>query len=152
MSQHFEALEADFLREYKIDLRDATSGRNRIGLRRLMVLIKGLPPHSALTRSSTSGQEWTNVEELLATIIEVIDQGNSLFYQSKAKKGSAKWRPVKIARPGRQTSSKQPRRAAPYVRRSEKPELADKRTQARFFQEHGKVIVVKDEDTAGGAN
>lgn len=44
--KHYEALEADFLLSYGIDLRRALWGPDLIGVRRLWSLVRGLPADS----------------------------------------------------------------------------------------------------------
>ena len=53
--ENFEALEADFQREYGIDLPDALWGEKPIGVRRLSALITGLSPGCATFRKLRQG-------------------------------------------------------------------------------------------------
>lgn len=104
MLTHFEALEADFAREYPFvcggDLRHALWGDNAIGVRRLVALVKGLSPRSAFMREVYSeGKDWGNTEELLSSIAELLDFGNRMQYQANSKKGSKVWKPLEIPRP-----------------------------------------------------
>ena len=82
VADHFDELEADFQREYGIDLRDALWGDSPVGGRRLTALINGLSPRSAtMRRLQYGGSEWGNVEEMLATLIEQMDMANRMYYQ-----------------------------------------------------------------------
>lgn len=76
MSEHFEAVEADWAREYPNeyngDLRQALWGPNPIGTRRLGALLQGLGPRSAVARAANGGIEWTQQEELDATVAELV--------------------------------------------------------------------------------
>jgi len=98
VADNFDELEADFQREYGIDLREALYGEDRIGGRRLTALINGLSLDSATMRKVNSGgDEWGNTEELLATLIEIIDLSNRMFFQANFE-GSV-WEPVQVPRP-----------------------------------------------------
>lgn len=73
-----------------------------MGVRRILALIAGLPPGSAVHRSIDphgAGKGWTTQEELLSTIAEVVDYGNRLFYAANTKKGSKQPKPLFIPRP-----------------------------------------------------
>ncbi|MEO6629217.1 MAG: hypothetical protein ABIP03_11695 [Aquihabitans sp.] len=65
----WDAIEADFLRYYRLDLGAACWGDNHIGLKRIWTLIHALPPESALARSM--GWSWTDALELAAMAVEV---------------------------------------------------------------------------------
>lgn len=112
ISQHFGALEADFQREYGLDLREVVFGPSPWGARRLWVRVKHLPPKSALAREiNPEGAAWGNVEELLATLVEVVDWGNRNFHAVHSKRRT-KITPIKIPRPKRRASKagkKQPK-------------------------------------------
>lgn len=101
VAENIDELEADFQREYGIDLRDALFGENAIGVRRLSALINGLPADSATMRKVTSGgQQWGQVEELLATLCELVDLTNRMLYAANFDtKKEAVWDPIKIPRP-----------------------------------------------------
>jgi hypothetical protein len=88
--------------EYGIHLGNALWGERPMSVRRLGALLAGLPARNALARALDPkgvGSDWGHVEELLATQAELIDQGNRLFYQAHAKKGSRDPEPIKIRRP-----------------------------------------------------
>lgn len=100
MFANFEALEADFRREYQYDLRECLWGATRIGARYLLSLISGLSPRSALRRKINSrGSDWSSTEELLAALIEQVDLGNRLFFSANSKHSSKVWKPIEIPRP-----------------------------------------------------
>lgn len=99
---NFEELEADFQREYGIDLRSALYGDDPIGGRRLTALIEGLSPESKTYRKIAypDGHKWGHVEELLATLVELVDTTNRLIYATNADKKSPKvWEPLHVPRP-----------------------------------------------------
>jgi hypothetical protein len=63
-------------------------------------LVKGLPLNCAFARSvAPEYSDWRTTEELLATLIEVVDQGNRMFLAVHAKKGAEVPKPLKIPRP-----------------------------------------------------
>lgn len=103
-----EALEADFQRFYALDFRQATWGEEALGIRRLRALIRGLPPGSAVHRALDPHSDWTANEELLASLIEVVDLGNRWFFGANTKKGSQQPKPIKIPRP--RDDEKEPRK------------------------------------------
>lgn len=49
---------------------------------------------------------WGNQEELLATLIEVVDAGNRLFHKAHSKKGATQPKPIKVPRPADPTRKK----------------------------------------------
>lgn len=75
-------------------------------------LISGLPPTSAIWRElhpDTVGADWGITQELLATALELLDQGNRQFVMANSKSGSVPPKPIKITRPW---ESKDPKRNA----------------------------------------
>lgn len=65
IEEHGNAIEADLMRYYGIDLLDFYRGD--ISPRRVGVLVKQLPPESALSRALNDGQiPWGNLEHLIA--------------------------------------------------------------------------------------
>ena len=97
VADNFDELEADFQREYGIDLREALYGEPRIGGRRLTALVNGLSLNSATMRKANS--DWGTVEELLATLCELMDLNNRMYYQAHFE--GRVWDPIEIPRPGR---------------------------------------------------
>lgn len=75
-----------------------------MGVRRVLALIIGLPPGSAIHRALDPkgvGVGWTTQEELMAVLIEVMDYGNRLFYSANSKKGAKQPKPLYVPRPNR---------------------------------------------------
>lgn len=98
--QHYDAVEASLLAEYRIDLGAALYGKARIGARRLWSLISNLSPKSALHRAlDPEGWHWSQTDELLATIVEEIDQGNRMFHSAHRDEKSKTWDPIRVPRP-----------------------------------------------------
>lgn len=66
-------------------------------MRRLWALLRGLPPTGALGRSV--GEHWPSetVEELLATLCELVDFGNRVTLKAW---GGRPGKPVRVPRPG----------------------------------------------------
>lgn len=125
--ERFEALEADFARYYGVDLRAACWGDHPVGMRRLRALIRGLPLDSALGRSVAPHRlEWSTTEELLATLIEVTDAGNVMFFAAHSKPGTPRPRPIRVPRPGQPDGN-----GAEPARRRRRPATAD--DMRRFF-------------------
>ena len=99
VAENFDELEADFQREYGIDLREALYGDSPIGGRRLSALIEGLSPESTTMRKLMWGdQPWSTTNELLASLVESVDLTNRLLYISGHFKGEV-WEPLHIKRP-----------------------------------------------------
>lgn len=109
MFAHFGAVEADFQSHYGLDLREVLWGKRPTGVRRVLSLVNGLPMQGAVYRSAaTNGQYWTTTEELLATLIELTDLTNRLFYGANSGKGSKVWEPLQINRPMTKSSEAPP--------------------------------------------
>ena len=83
--------------EYGLDLRESLWGSQPLGVRRLLSLISGLPRTSALTRAANG--EWTQEDELLATIVDIIGVSNHMFLQANSKKGTLLPEPIHYPRP-----------------------------------------------------
>ena len=99
MTTHWDQVEADFQRFYSIDLRGACYGASPLGSRRLMTLLRGLPPDSNLNRVLYPDAEWGYNEELLALLAELMDYGNRLSYAVAPFKHKKKQEPIRIPRP-----------------------------------------------------
>lgn len=87
-------------------------GPEPITARRLEVLLLGLPDESETVRTTGGVRpgQWHNVEELLATLIEVVFEGHRLLYAVHAKRGHSPPKSLKVPRPdreGRQTPKQQ---------------------------------------------
>lgn len=101
--EHYPALESDFQRYYGLDLRECLWGGARLGARRLVSLVDGLPPESALARTldpDNLGSGWTADTHLLAVIVQLVDHANRLFMSANSKPGSRIPDPIHIRRPG----------------------------------------------------
>lgn len=102
MSLEYEALEADWLHHYRRDLRLDLWGPEPMGIRRLVGLFTNLPPGCAVHRRQDpdgAGADWRNREELLATLIEVVDLADRNFVAAHSKRGARKPKPINIRRP-----------------------------------------------------
>jgi len=100
MLKHFEAVEADFQSHYGLDLRQVCWGPGALGVRRIRALVRGLPIDGVTVRETElHGKPWSITDELLATLIELIDHGNRMYYSAHAKNPSGVWKPLKITRP-----------------------------------------------------
>lgn len=64
---------------YALDLRDALWGENPVGVRRLNALVSALPVSSATARSADPDVGWSQEDELLASIFDVLGLSNHLF-------------------------------------------------------------------------
>jgi hypothetical protein len=100
MSEHFEAVEADFQRYYGLDLREVLWGEARSGVRRILSLVNGLPMEGATFRATvTKGRSWSTTDELLATLIELTDFTNRILFSVNKKESTRVWDPIHISRP-----------------------------------------------------
>lgn len=100
MLEHFEAVEADFQSHYGLDLRDVLWGPQHVGVRRLNALVKGLPLQGVFFRTAaTNGKSWTTTDELLSVLIEIVDHGNAMYYETHKKPTAEKWKSIEIHRP-----------------------------------------------------
>ena len=102
LDEHWEAVEADLLRCYGVDL--AGLLRGDLSLRRVRALVRGLPPGSALARGIDARAEWTVTDWLLAAVVDHVAVANWQRANHGAKHPNPAPRPV--PRPG----------AAPQVR------------------------------------
>jgi hypothetical protein len=100
MTEHAEALEADLIRYYGVDLLDYHRGR--LSARRLRVLIQHLPRDAALPRAVHGDDaEWGLTDHLLASAVDQLATGNWMFATVHTAEGSdAPERPEPIVRPG----------------------------------------------------
>lgn len=70
----------------------------RIGVRRLWVLVHGLPPEAATWRQDGDG--WSQTDHFLAALIEYVDMWGRINAQPHYRRNSLP-KPVQIDRPGR---------------------------------------------------
>lgn len=95
MHEHQEAVEADLLRYYQLDLLADLAGP-RLSWRRLGVLIRQLPREAATTRAAAGeAAAWGDAEHLLASIVDVLNAAN---WQRSGKQNAP--RPKPLPRPG----------------------------------------------------
>ena len=69
-----------------------------MGVRRLLSLIGGLPQTSAVWRAAHD-DGWTQQDELLATIVDMLGMNNQLILAVNSKKGAKLPEPVRFPRP-----------------------------------------------------
>jgi hypothetical protein len=100
VTEHAEAIEADLLRHYGVDLLDYHRGR--LSARRLRVLIQHLPRDAALVRAvHGEDAEWGLTEHLLAAAVDQLATGNWLFATAHTpEQASPPERPRPVPRPG----------------------------------------------------
>ncbi|MEV7197194.1 hypothetical protein AB0N81_36110 [Streptomyces sp. NPDC093510] len=100
VDEHAEALEADLLRFYGLDLLDWHRGR--LSSRRLATLIRHLPGDGAVARE-TEGEaaEWSVGDYLLAHAVDQLAQANWMFATvNQDEDADALDPPTPLARPG----------------------------------------------------
>lgn len=101
-------MEADFQREYGIDLAPALWGPQPLTARRFQSLLHGLPLDSSLARSiDDTGRlavGWNAQVELQAATIEMIDRHTRTYLQAQGVKKHEMPEPVVVPRPGSPTS------------------------------------------------
>lgn len=90
-------VEADFQREYGLDLAACVWGPNRIGVRRLDVLVRELPTTARLYQTAQGGS-WGVTEELLAQCVELLYLQVSAFMAANSRKPK-RVKPQQIPRP-----------------------------------------------------
>lgn len=97
VTEHFDALEADFQREYGLNLSQEIE---TIETKRMVHLVTGLSPDSALARKmNPESWHWKNEHELLAVIAELLDRHDRHFIRANTEKGQKQPNPIEIARP-----------------------------------------------------
>lgn len=100
MTGHGEAVEADLVRYYGVDLLDYYRGR--LSARRLRVLLQHLPRDSALVRAlHGEAAEWGLSEHLLAAAVDELAVANWLFASAHTPEhADPPERPRPLPRPG----------------------------------------------------
>lgn len=81
-----------------------------MSLRRLLILVRGLPPE-ARVRSIDPDQPWPIATELLAVAVELIHMQWTGFMMVNSKKGTKKPKPLRVPRPGEQVAKRKKRPA-----------------------------------------
>ena len=107
LEQFTDEVEADLLRYYRIDLLDLWRGG--LSLRRVGVLIAGLPPDS-LTMSALAphipegaesdrpDRQWSTEAHLLASVVDSVTMLTHVYVSAHSKGKGGKWEPMR--RPG----------------------------------------------------
>ncbi|MEU5642125.1 hypothetical protein [Streptomyces milbemycinicus] len=100
MEEHAEALEADLLRYYGVDLLDWH--RETLSSRRLSVLVRHLPPDSAFVRAREGeAAEWGLTDHLLAAVIDHLAIANWMYASvNRDEYADPPEAPVPVPRPG----------------------------------------------------
>jgi hypothetical protein len=100
MTEYAEALEADLLRYYGVDILDYHRGR--LSARRLRVLVQHLPREAALVRGVYGeAADWGLAEHLLGVAADEFAIGNWLFASAHTEESADRpERPRPIPRPG----------------------------------------------------
>jgi len=84
-----------------------------MSVRRLRNLVTAIPPESSFGLAMGAYRPgWSNAEELLAIIAELVDQNTRMFVIANSKKGTQAPKPIDIQRPTRVTDAeaKEPKR------------------------------------------
>lgn len=108
MHEHAEALEADLLRHYGVDLLDWHRGR--LTSRRLAVLIEHMPADSSLLQE-LHGEEasWKVTDYLLAAAVDHLAAANWMFATVNTDEdGEPPERPMPVPRPGDTAIAEEP--------------------------------------------
>ena len=88
------------MRFYGVDLLDLYRDPRRLTLRRLAVLVRGLPAESSTVRALHDEAAWTTTDYLLASVLDTLRQGNWLTVEVNKKKGTKNPQPDPVPRPG----------------------------------------------------
>lgn len=128
MEEHAEALEADLLRYYGVDLLDWH--RETLSSRRLSVLVRHLPPDSAFVRAREGeAAEWRLTDHLLAAVVDHLAIANWMYASvNRDEYADPPEAPVPVPRPGAEAADT-PEGAAPSAT-DHAPTAAE---LARFF-------------------
>ncbi|MBL1114069.1 hypothetical protein JK364_16960 [Streptomyces sp. 110] len=108
MEEHAEALEADLLRYYGVDLLDWH--REALSSRRLAVLVRHLPPDSAFVRAREGeAAEWGLTDHLLAAVVDHLAIANWMFASANRDEyADPPEAPAPVPRPGAADTSDGP--------------------------------------------
>ncbi|MEU8889209.1 hypothetical protein [Streptomyces sp. NPDC048442] len=100
VDEHAEALEADLLRHYGLDLLDWHRGG--LSSRRLAVLVKHLPRDSAVARElHGEAAEWEVTDHLLASVVDQLAESNWMFATVNQDEDAERLEfPEPVVRPG----------------------------------------------------
>jgi len=97
VDEHWMELEADFQREYNLDLAQCLWGKKKLSARKIFVLVAQLGPETATAKYFTKG--WNEEKELLATLIELMGVSRAEFLAANGVKQSQLPPPIQITRP-----------------------------------------------------
>ncbi|MFI5808097.1 hypothetical protein [Streptomyces sp. NPDC051561] len=105
VDEHAEALEADLIRHYGLDLLDWHRGA--LSSRRLAVLVKHLPRDSAVARElHGEAAEWEVADHLLASVVDQLAEANWMFATVNQDEDAERLEfPEPVRRPGPETPS-----------------------------------------------
>lgn len=122
LTEHGEAVEADFQRYYGTDIRDLWRPASGLTWRRFRALLSGLPPDSALARSLAGPDAgWTLETQLLAAMHDRLSEANWQRGNAGAKSPSRRPDPIPrpgVAAPGRiGSTTRSPQEVAAYLER-----------------------------------
>lgn len=109
LDEHAEVLECDLLRVYGVDLLDLYREPQRLSLRRLAVLVRGLPADALTVQALHIEASWGTTEYLLAEVLDTLRQANWLTVELNKKKNARNPQPERVPRPG------DPEREAPQM-------------------------------------
>lgn len=90
-------MEADFQKEYNLELAECLWGKDKISARRLVVLISQLGSDTGTAKYFTKG--WDMTQELLATLIELQSVSRLEFLAANGVKQGQLPRPIQVTRP-----------------------------------------------------
>lgn len=106
--EHGDALEADLLEFFGVDLLDVW--RRRLSLRRIGVLIKSLlrkPGRSTLLMEMEEATEWSTTDHLLARVSDALELSNYLFIKANSSENAEEIPvPESLPRPGKAEEAK----------------------------------------------
>lgn len=99
IEEHAEEIEADLLSRYGIDI--YAYHRGEISTRRMLNLIRRLPPDSELGKAINGpSADWSREEHLLALLADRVSELTWVFICANSEEGEAPERPKPIPRPG----------------------------------------------------
>lgn len=89
IDEHGEALLADFLRYYNLDLSDVLVPGSGLTSRKALALIRNLPHDSATTAAIQGGDQfrgWDGQMYMLANIVDAIKENTHVFVSANSKR------------------------------------------------------------------
>lgn len=82
-----------------MDLREALWGTDLVGARRLLALLRNLPPDSASARALDPNEGWTQDQELMATVVDMLGVLEHRMLWANTKPNTKLPDPVTFPRP-----------------------------------------------------